>query len=117
MKLVDYFASDTVEAEMFCDGIYHKVKIHPELSDLSYLRSFKFEDLTFRGTVEFRSVCEQPVYEIMACGAFHAGLMENLYALADCLENDHVIYHKGYNASELRRQFVMSEIPDIYDRE
>ena len=117
MKLVDYFASDTVEAEMFCDGIYHKVKIHPELSDLSYLRSFKFEDLTFRGTVEFRSVCEQPVYEIMACGAFHAGLMENLYALADCMENDHVIYHKGYNASELRRQFVMSEIPDIYDRD
>ncbi|MBR1742879.1 MAG: glutamylcysteine synthetase, partial [Lachnospiraceae bacterium] len=71
---------------------------------------------TFRGTVEFRSVCEQPVKEIMASGAFHAGLMENLHALTYYLENDHVIYHKGYNASELRRQFVMTELPELFDK-
>lgn len=116
IRLGQYFASDEVEGEIYTEGEYKKIKIHPELSDLEHLRSFKFEDLTFRGTVEFRSVCEQPVGEIMASGAFHAGLMENLSALTDYLENDHVIYHKGYNASELRRQFVLSELPPIYDQ-
>ena len=42
--------------------------------------------------------------------------MENLHALTHTLENDHVIYHKGYNASEIRRQFVMTDLPEIYDR-
>ena len=116
IRLSDYFSSDSVEGEYYKDGAYHAITVHPELSDIMYLRSFKFEDVTFRGTVEFRSVCEQPVSEIMASGAFHAGLMENLHALTYCLENDHVIYHKGYNASELRRQFVMTDIPAIYDK-
>ena len=115
--LSEYFSSKEIRGELYQDGEYHTVTIRPELSDLEHLRSFKFEDLTFRGTVEFRSVCEQPVSEIMASGALHTGLMENLHALTHLLENDHVIYHKGYNASELRRQFVLSEIPDIYDRE
>lgn len=117
VPLIQYFASERIEGEVFEDGKYHHITIHPELSDLQYLRSFKFEDLTFRGTVEFRSVCEQPVAEAMASGAFHAGLMENLHSLTHLLPNDHVIYHKGYNASELRRQFVLREIPDLYDRD
>ena len=25
--------------------------------DIRYLRTFKFEDLTFRGTIEYRSIC------------------------------------------------------------
>lgn len=92
-----------------------KIKVHPTISDLQYLRSFKFDDLTFRGTIEFRSICEQPVGEIMASGAFHAGLMENLHRLTEVLEQDHTIYHKGYNASELRRMFVRRELPDTFD--
>ena len=116
MPLSEYFAADEVRGEVFRDGLYHTITVHPELSDIQYLRSFKFEDLTFRGTVEFRSVCEQPVREAMASGAFHAGLMENLHSLTYCLENDHTIYHKGYNASELRRQFVQRDLPDLYDR-
>ncbi len=116
ISLPEYFASEQMEGEIFENGAYHKIKFHPELSDLTELRSFKFDDLTFRGTVEFRSVCEQPVSEIMASGAFHMGLMENLHELSECMENDHVIYHKGYNASELRRQFVQTELPEIFDR-
>ena len=114
--LVEYFASESVRGDVFEDGRYRTIEFRPELSDLQYLRSFKFEDLTFRGTVEFRSVCEQPVFEAMASGALHAGLMENLHSLTHLLTNDHVIYHKGYNASELRRQFVLRDIPDLYDR-
>ena len=116
MRLCDYFAAEEVEGETFVDGAYKTVRIHPEITDIEHLRSFKFEDLTYRGTVEFRSVCEQPVGEIMASAAFHAGLAENLHSLTHLLENDTVIYRKGYNASELRKQFVMTRIPDIYDR-
>ena len=53
----------------------------------------------------------------MASAAFHAGLMENLHALTEIIERDHVIYHKGYNASELRRMFVKIELPDAFDWE
>lgn len=115
MPLPEYFASDEIDGEYYDHGCYRKIKIRPEISDLQYLRSFKFEDLTFRGTVEFRSVCEQPIREIMASGALHTGLMENLHALTQTLGQDHIIYHKGYNASELRRMFVKKELPDIFD--
>lgn len=115
IPLMDYFSSQRIEGEYFDGSRYRKISIHPEISDLQYLRSFKFEDLTFRGTIEFRSVCEQPVKEIMASGAFHAGLMENLHKLTEILEQDDVIYHKGYNASELRRMFVKRELPDTFD--
>ena len=115
IPLVQYFAADKIKGEYFDGEKYQQIIVHPEISDLQYLRSFKFEDLTFRGTVEFRSVCEQPVKEIMASGAFHAGLMENLHRLTEVLEQDHIIYHKGYNASELRRMFVKKELPDIFD--
>lgn len=115
IPLMKYFASAEISGEYFDGERYRQICIHPDISDLQYLRSFKFEDLTFRGTVEFRSVCEQPVKEIMASGAFHAGLMENLHLLTGLLENDHVIYHKGYNASELRRMFVRKKLPDLFD--
>lgn len=115
IPLMEYFASDEITGEYFDGERYRQIRIHPDISDLQYLRSFKFEDLTFRGTVEFRSVCEQPVKEIMASGAFHAGLMENLHPLTELLEHDGVIYHKGYNASELRRMFVKRELPELFD--
>lgn len=115
IPLMEYFASDEITGEYFDGERYRQIRIHPDISDLQYLRSFKFEDLTFRGTVEFRSVCEQPVKEIMASGAFHAGLMENLHPLTELLEHDSVIYHKGYNASELRRMFVKRELPELFD--
>lgn len=41
--------------------------------------------------------------------------MENLHALTERLNQDQVIYHRGYNASELRRMFVKRELPNIFD--
>lgn len=116
ISLLEYFTSEEITGEYFDGETYRQIGVHPDISDLQYLRSFKFEDLTFRGTVEFRSVCEQPVSEIMASGAFHAGLMENLHALTELLENDKVIYHKGYNPSELRRIFVRTNIPAVFNQ-
>lgn len=115
MILSKYFSSDRVRGEYFDGNAYREITFHPEISDLQYLRSFKFEDLTFRGTVEFRSVCEQPVSEIMASGALHAGLMENVEALSELLEKDTSVYHNGYNASELRRMFNKRKKADIFD--
>lgn len=115
VPLMEYFLSEEITGEYFDGERYRQICFQPEISDLQYLRSFKFEDLTFRGTVEFRSVCEQPVKEIMASAAFHAGLMENLQPLTELLSHDHVIFHKGFNASELRRMFVKKDLPDIFD--
>ncbi len=115
MILSKYFSSDRVKGEYFDGKEYREITFHPEISDLQYLRSFKFEDLTFRGTVEFRSVCEQPVGEIMASGALHAGLMENIEALSELLEKDTSIYHNGYNASELRRMFNKRKRAEVFD--
>lgn len=114
--LMEYFELEQVQGEYFEGGSYHPIAIHPEAEDLAYLRPYNFEALTFRGTVEFRSVCEQPIGEIMASPAFHVGLMHNLDALAKCLEEDHVIYHQGYNASELRRMFGKRKIPEAFDQ-
>lgn len=115
IPLMDYFSSESITGEYYDGKNYRQVTLYPDISDLQYLRSFKFVDLTYRGTVEFRSVCEQPVKEIMASGAFHAGLMENLHLLTEVLEEDHVIYHKGYNVSELRRMFVKKNLPDLFN--
>lgn len=116
LPLQEYFSAEKVRGEYFDGNCYREIFVYPKLSDLQYLRSFKFEDLTFRGTVEFRSVCGQPVGEIMASGALHTGWMENLHELTQRLYGDETIYHKGYNASELRRMFVKRDFPDIFVR-
>ena len=41
-------------------------------------RSYQYQDLTTRGTVEFRSVCTQPLDRTFASAAFHLGLLVNL---------------------------------------
>lgn len=74
--LRQYFSTKSIVGEYYDGTKYQKVTFVPEADDLKYLRSFKFEDLTYRGTIEFRSVCMQPVSEIMSVAAFHAGLIE-----------------------------------------
>ena len=58
-------------------------KLEP-LKALIFANSAWGDNLTFRGMVEFRGVCEQPVKEIMASTALHAGLM-SLYQRAENL--------------------------------
>ena len=115
--LTDYFSRETVRGEYYADGGYHTLDFKPDLEDLAYLRSFKFEDLTFRGTIEFRSVCQQPVRQIMAPSAFHVGLMERLPELTALLEREAPSYEKGRTPSELRALFVRRDLPEDLDRE
>ncbi len=80
-----------------------------------WLRPFKFEDLTRRGTVEFRSVCEQPVREAFAAAAFHAGLAERVTRLAELLAGDTILYGHGYGATELRSLMIRRDVPSFID--
>ena len=115
--LEEYFSSESITGEYFDGQQYRSITFAPQLSDIAYLRSYKFEDLTYRGTIEFRSVCEQPVSEIMAPAAFHAGLMEMVPELSALLDADKSIYQQGYSPAELRELFVCRELPDFLDKE
>ncbi len=117
INIMEYFRCTSVSGEYFEDGSYHTMEIVPDLGDIQYLRTFKFEDLTFRGTIEYRSACCQPVSDAMCIAAFHAGLNEKLDELDLLLENDHVLYHHGYHASELRKQLIRRTRPAFIDED
>ena len=110
-NVLDYFNQESVIGEAYVNGEYKQVSITPILDDIEYLRPFKFINLTFRGTVEFRSVCTQPIKDSMCVAAFHLGLKDKLDDLEELINNDNIIYHKGYNANELRKLLVQDEIP------
>lgn len=113
VNILDYFRQPSVRGEYFEDGEYKEIDVVPEIGDVAYLRTFKFEDLTFRGTIEFRSVCCQPIKDCMTVAAFHLGLKEKVYQLDEIFRQDHVIYHHGYNAAELRKMLVRDVLPSF----
>ncbi|MBO6110430.1 MAG: hypothetical protein J6P12_06195 [Methanobrevibacter sp.] len=116
INLLDYYSREFVSGEIYCKGKYRKIDIRPCLEDINYLRPFKFINLTFRGTVEFRSVCTQPIRDSMCVAAFHLGLKDKLDEMDEIIKNDDVIYHKGYTASELRKLFIQRDIPSFIDK-
>ncbi|MDO5859530.1 hypothetical protein [Methanobrevibacter sp.] len=113
MNLSEYFKQEYVSGEIYNNGNYEEIEIRPCIGDIKYLRPFKFINLTFRGTVEFRSVCTQPICDSMSVAAFHLGLKENLNELEELINNDDIIYHKGYTASELRKLLIQNELPSF----
>ena len=116
MNLHSYFEKDSVKGEIYSNGEYREIDVRPCISDIKYLRPFKFINLTFRGTVEFRSVCTQPMSDSMSVSAFHLGLKGKLDELEELINDDDVIYHKGYNASELRKLMIQDELPSFVDK-
>lgn len=114
--LVDYFNSKSITGEYWNGTDYEKFSFSPSLSDLSYLRSYKFVDLTFRGTVELRSACIQPVSEIMTVPAFDLGCRASMDALNERLGSAK-LYRQGYSPSELRQLFVKEHLPGFVDPE
>jgi len=111
----EYFSKSNIEGEYFDGESYRKISFSPENSDIEHLRTFKFEDLTFRGTIEYRSSCCQPLSEAMTVAAFHTGLKEKLPELKDLLENDRVIYSHGFSALELQNLLSKRRQPDFID--
>ncbi len=116
VNLLEYFNKDSVKGEIYDKKGYREIEIKPNINDIDYLRAFKFINLTFRGTVEFRSVCTQPISDTMSVAAFHLGLKEKIDELNEFISKDRVIYHKGYTASELRKLLIQDEIPSFINK-
>jgi gamma-glutamylcysteine synthetase len=117
IPVTEYFKADSITGEYYEDGAYHEISFAPDIADLAYLRTFKFEDLTFRGTIEFRSVCCQPVSDVMTVAAFHLGLKHVLLEFDRLMQEDTVLYHHGMSATELRKLFVKRELPDFVEKD
>ncbi len=116
-SLLEYFDGRSIVGEYFDGSKYRAMEFQPEIEDLKWLRSYKFVDLTFRGTAEFRSMCCQPLSEAVLPAAFHAGLIEKVSELETLFSEDHVLYHHGYNPSELRDMFIRREFPGWVKKE
>lgn len=114
--ITDFYKAETINGEYYENGKYQPISFKPNGTDFHYLRSFKFEDLTFRGTIEFRSDCTQPVNETMTVPSFHMGLINQLEELNQILESYTSIYNQQYSLKELRNQFVRLELPEHVDK-
>ena len=115
VNLLEYFNTETLTGEYLENGEICSMEFHPEPEDIIYLRTFKTEDLTFRGTVEFRSACCQPISDVMTVAAFHIGLLDKTDELMELIKNDRSLYNNGYNAVELRRRLVCRVKPAFID--
>ena len=113
----EYFELEKVSGEYFDGGSYKNTTFSPDTCDLDYLRTFKFEDLTFRGTIEYRSSCCQPICDVMTVAAFHTGLVNKLDQLKELLENDTVIYSHGYSPAELQDMLSKRVLPKFLNRD
>ena len=115
VNILEYFNTDTLTGEYMENDKICSMEFHPQPEDISYLRTFKFEDLTYRGTIEFRSGCCQPISDVMTVSAYHLGLLNKTAELSELMKNDRSLYNNGYNAVELRRQLVCRELPSYID--
>ncbi|MCI7211245.1 MAG: glutamylcysteine synthetase [Ruminococcus bromii] len=111
----DYLKLEGIVGEYYENGRYRKILVQPSVYDIEYLRTFKFEDITYRGTIEFRSVCCQPISDSMVVAAFHLGIKNNLDKAEQILQNDTVLLGNGYITTELRKLLIKTEMPSFID--
>ena len=116
MGLKEFFSKDKITGEYYCKGEYKKREFEPSLDDIQYLRAFKFINLTFRGTIEYRSVCTQPIKDSISVAAFHVGLKHKTDELNELFLKSG-IYKNDCDANELRKLLIRREIPDFVDME
>ena len=117
VNILEYFTRDKLTGEYTENGEHILMEFQPQPDDIAYLRTFKFEDLTYRGTIEYRSACCQPIGDVMTVAAFHLGLQSKVKELRKLLDSDTTLYHHGYNVVELRKQLVRQELPSTVDRD
>jgi len=105
----DYLGTPEIQA---FDLNGDEVLIYPQEKDFETHRSYQYQDLTTRGTVEFRSVCTQPLDKTFASAAFHLGLLVNLDKLVVYLETAPFFKKFGCDYKFLRRQFSKKKLTD-----
>ena len=105
----DYLATEEVSAYTL-NG--KETLLVPQEKDFQTHRSYQYQDLTTRGTVEFRSVCTQPLDRTFASAAFHLGLLVNLDKLETYLETAPFFERFGRDYKSLRRRFSKKQLSD-----
>lgn len=108
----EYVTNESVTGEYYDGNEYRAIGFEPEISDIDHLRSYKFVDLTFRGTLELRSACMQPVYQAMSVPAFNLGVSARLDEFENLFSSCQ-LYQYGYSSADLRKMSVMYELPDF----
>ena len=89
-----------------------EILLYPQEKDFQAHRSYQYQDLTTRGTVEFRSVCTQPLNRTFAATAFHLGLLVNLDKLEAYLQSAPFFTTFGRDYKSLRRRFSKKILSD-----
>ena len=84
--------------------------IYPQEKDFETHRSYQYQDLTTRGTVEFRSVCTQPLDRTFTSAAFHLGLLVNIDKLEAYLRTAPFFTIAGRDYKFLRRHFSKKQL-------
>ena len=103
----DYLATDEIPAYTL-NG--KETLLVPQEKDFQTHRSYQYQDLTTRGTIEFRSVCTQPLDRTFVSAAFHLGLLVNLDKLETYLETAPFFENFGRDYKSLRRQFSKKQL-------
>ena len=107
IRVVDYLDKKAILAY---DIKGKEVEIEPKQRDLQLHRSYQYQNLTKRGTVEFRSVCTQKMENTFAPTAFHLGLIANLSKLDQLLADSLFLKKYGSDYRNLRRYFSRKQL-------
>ena len=109
IQVRDYLTTPEIQA-FTLNG--DEVLIYPQEQDFQTHRSYQYQDLTTRGTIEFRSVCTQPLDRTFASAAFHLGLLLHLDKLEAYLQSAPFFTTFGRDYKSLRRQFSKKRLTD-----
>lgn len=109
IRAKDYLGTPEIHA-FALDG--REILLYPQEKDFQTHRSYQYQDLTTRGTIEFRSVCTQPLDRTFAATAFHLGLLVNLNKLEAYLQSAPFFTRFGRDYKSLRRQFSKKVLTD-----
>ena len=107
IRAKDYLGTPEIHA-FALDG--EEILLYPQEKDFETHRSYQYQDLTTRGTVEFRSVCTQPLDRTFASAAFHLGLLVHLDKLETYLQTAPFFTTVGRDYKSLRRQFSKKKL-------
>ena len=102
IRVEDYLDQKEITAYT-TDG--NEKNINPIKEDLKQHRTYQFQDLTARGTVEFRSVCTQPLETTFAPIAFELGLFVQLEKLENYLEHCSFLKNEKQDYRNLRKKY------------
>jgi len=107
IRAKDYLGTPEIHA-FALDG--EEILLYPQEKDFETHRSYQYQDLTTRGTVEFRSVCTQPLDRTFTSAAFHLGLLVHLDKLEAYLRTAPFFTTAGRDYKSLRRQFSKKKL-------